>query len=246
MLMNVARLAIGAGALLLFAFGAQGLPVNGLYQIRSGAYSECCGLVGVPIVYSLPSSNQAFVRFTVEPQNRTATMTFLGNDGETVFSRVPCLPSGQIPFDFPYGFSLSDDSFVFHVDPGPPPYQMYWNYTASNSPGLLRIDGTVGTATTACADTPTHFNHSNIVAVLVAPPRLSWLGFSTNGTVTLMIQGTAGQTNIVEASGDLSAWIPVGTNIMDYSACPICPYATFEDIESTNLSQRFYRVFQLN
>jgi len=32
---------------------------------------------------------------------------------------------------------------------------------------------------------------------------------------------------------------------MDYSLCPICPYFSFEDLDSTNLVHRFYRVYKV-
>jgi hypothetical protein len=228
---------------LRYAYAQINPPADGLYRILSGTYSECCGFVGTDTVYTLPDSEQAFMRLIVDSQNRIATMVVLGEDRQTQFSRVPCSAGGAINFYFPYGFSLGD-SFLFQVDPGPPPYQMSYYYTASNSANLLRIDGTLGISAAGCSDTPTRFGHSNVLAVLVPPPRLSLLEFSKNRASRLMIQGNAGQTNVLEASVDLKAWTPVSTNVMDYSLCPICPFAVFEDSESTNLAGRFYRVFE--
>lgn len=223
---------------------AQTLPSGGLYQIVSGTYLECCGIAGTDTVYSLPNSDQAFISLRTDSQTGIASMVFLGQDRLTVFSRVPCTSSGAIQFSFPFGFA-SSYGFIFHVDPGPPPYGTYWSYTASNSPAVLKVDGTLGIVSAGCADTPTHFTHSNVLAVLIPPPRLSFYGLSTNRAITLLIQGHAGKTNVTEASIDLKTWIPVSTNVMDYSLCPICPYAIFEDPQSTNLSQRFYRVGEL-
>jgi hypothetical protein len=170
-------------------------------------------------------------------------MTFLGQDLQTVFSVVPCPGGSSIPFHFDYGFFFSN-SIIFHVDPGPPPYSVYWSYTVSNSANSLRIDGTLGTAHQNCVDVPTRFSHSNVVAVLVPPPRLSITGVSSNGA-RLFLQGHAGQTNVIEASTDLVTWVGVSTNVMDYSLCPICPFAIFEDSASTNLARRFYRAFEI-
>ena len=59
-----------------------------------------------------------------------------------------------------------------------------------------------------------------------------------------MIQGQAGWTDVIEASSDLRNWTPVSTNVMDFSLCPICPFAVFEDPESTKLTSRFYRAYE--
>jgi len=223
---------------------AQSAPESGLYRIESGTYSECCGFSGMDTVYPLPNESQSYVKLVRDSQSGTTRMTFLGADGRTVFTTVPCLPDGAIDFNFPYGFGYGD-SLVFHVDPGPPPYAKYWNYTASNSFNGLRIDGGVGTLQSGCVDTPTRFTHSNIMAVFIPPPKLSILEFSTERGARLFIQGNAGETNVIESSGDLINWIPVNTNVMDSSLCPICPYFIFEDSNSTNRSHTFYRVYKL-
>ena len=59
-----------------------------------------------------------------------------------------------------------------------------------------------------------------------------------------MVQGRAGWSDVIEASTDLVVWTPVSTNVMDFSLCPICPFAIFEDAASTNLAQRFYRAVE--
>jgi len=154
-------------------------------------------------------------------------------------------PSGAIEFSFNYGFALAN-SVVFHADPGPPPYNEYLYYTASNAESGLRINGTVGTSQSVCADVPTRFSHSNVVAVLVSPPRLTLLGFSSGGGARLFLQGNAGQTNVIEASVDLTGWTPISTNVLDYTVCPICPFVIFDDTLSSNLTRRFYRGFELH
>jgi hypothetical protein len=105
------------------AVGAQSRAASGVYQIISGTFSECCGIAG-DIRSSLPNGSQRFVRLTVDPQSDVATMTFLGNDMQTVFSAIPCPPGEPIIFSFEHGFAFSN-SIEFHVDPGPRPYQMY-------------------------------------------------------------------------------------------------------------------------
>ena len=222
--------------------GAQSRAASGLYQIISGTYSECCGIAG-DFSFSLPNESQGFVGLTVDSPSYLVTMRFLGNDMRTVFSVVPCPPGDPINFSFGYGFIFSN-SIVFHVDPGPAPYYEYWNYTVSNSADALRIDGVVGIDARFCADVPTRFSHSNVVAVLVPGPRLRITEFSKEGAL-LFIQGQAGWTNVIEASMDLVGWTPISTNVMPHTLCPICPYFLYRDAASTNLPRRFYRCFEI-
>jgi hypothetical protein len=221
---------------------AQSRPESGIYQILSGTYSECCGFAG-DFHYSLPNERQGFVRLMVDPKSDLAKMTFLGRDLQTVFSVVPCPPGDPIKFSFDYGFVFSN-SIVFHVDPGPPPDGLFWNYTVSHSTDTLGIDGLLGTAQQNCADVPTQFVHSNIVAVLVRGPRLRITEFSKDGAL-LFIQGEAGWTNVIEASMDLDRWTPISTNVMPFTLCPVCPYLLYRDTASPNLSRRFYRCYEI-
>ena len=222
---------------------AQSGPTSGLYEIVAGKYSECCGIAGNDFGYNLPSKGQKFARFTLDTQGHVAALTFLAEDARTVFSTVPCPPSG-IQFSFDHGLVFSNRT-IFHVDPGPPPYQLYWNYTVSNSPNRLRIDGQVGAVRSSCLDVPTRFSHSNLVAQLLPGPRLTFLQApEKEGGTRIMVQGRAGWSDVIEASTDLVVWTPVSTNVMDFSLCPICPFAIFEDAASTNLAQRFYRAVE--
>ena len=144
-------------------------PRDGLYRITSGTYAACCGFVGNPIGYGLPAGPQSFVKLEIDSQNQTATMTFLGDDAQTVFTVQPCPPDPPIAFSFRYGFIFSN-RMVFHVDPGP---QSYWNYEVPYTADTLHIDGILGLVRTSCADVPTRFTHSNVVATLVPPgPRI--------------------------------------------------------------------------
>ena len=222
--------------------GAQIAPVSGLYEIVSGTYTECCGFAG-EMRLSVPNEGQTFVRLTVDSQTDLATMTFLGRDLQTVFSVVPCPIGDPIRFLFSYGFIYSN-SITFHVDPGPPPYGIYWAYSVSYSTNSLQINGTLGMAGQGCADAPNVFGHSNVVAQLVAGPRMSVTEFSKEGAL-LLIQGHAGWTNVVEASTNLVSWMPISTNLMPATQCPICPYIQVRDPASTNLAKRFYRSFEI-
>ncbi len=221
--------------------GAQSGATSGLYEIVSGTYTECCGLAG-EMRSSVPNEGQSFVRLTVDTQGDLATMTFLGRDLQTIFSVVPCPIGNPVQFLFDYGFVYSN-SIIFHVDPGPPPYESYWDYSASCSTNSLEINGTLGMAAQGCADTPTQFGHSNVVAQLVTGPRMSVTEFSREGTL-LFIQGHAGWTNVIEASTNLTSWTPISTNLMPATTCPVCPYVLFRDTASTNLANRFYRSFE--
>ena len=89
---------------------------------------------------SVPNEGQSFVRLTVDTQADLATMTFLGRDLQTVFSVVPCPTGNPIQFLFNYGFVYSN-SIIFLVDPGPPPYGIYWHYSVSYSTNSLQIYG---------------------------------------------------------------------------------------------------------
>jgi hypothetical protein len=199
---------------------------------------------GAAVSYDLPTADQKFVRFALDAQQHVASMKILAEDSQTVFSTVPCPGAGSIAFSFNFGL-VFPDRVVFHVDPGPPPYQTYWNYTVSNSPTRLRIDGVLGTVSSPCTDAPERFSYSNVVAVLIPGPRLTFLGLSKDGGAQIMVQGNSGWTDVIEASTDLVTWTPISTNFMDFSLCPICPFVRFEDPASSNLPRRYYRSFEV-
>lgn len=144
---------------------SQTLPASGVYMITSGRYEVCCGIAG-GFQFPLPDAEQSFVRLSVDPQRNTASLSFLAEDMETIYTIIPCPPSGPIPFAFDNGLVFSN-RIEFHGDAGPPPYQTSWNYTVSNAADGLRIQGTLGTIPGGCADVPTQFTHTNVVAALV-------------------------------------------------------------------------------
>jgi len=131
----------------------------------------------------------------------------------------------------------------------PLPDQPYFGYTVSNSMDVLRINGSVNTLCEGCADIPTQFEHTNVVAVLIATavkPRLSLPTLANDRVFGFIISdGRWGQTNVVEASTDLITWTSLSTNVFPPSACPDCPLIEFRDSASTNIARRFYRSFSL-
>ncbi len=147
---------------------AQGGPTSGLYQIVSGRYTACCGIAG-PFIYPLPDSSQAFVQLTIDPQSNLAQMTILGQDARTVFHIPP------IGFGSGFAFSLSNGIvFPDHIQFGAPflppgPDQPAFSYRLSNSADALRISGTLTLPCPGCADIPTEFEHTNVVAALLPP-----------------------------------------------------------------------------
>jgi len=242
MKLTLRHLSLAIAVLFLQSAGAQSGPTSGLYGIISGSYIERSGSLGDSFS-SLPNASQRFVRLLVDPdpQSHLVTMTFLGADMQTVFSVVPCPPGGPISFSF-WG-SAYTDPMTFHVDPSPPPDEQQWSYTVSNSFNTLRIDGQVVALRRSCAEDQ-QFIHSNVVAVLVPPPRIRISEYSKKDGTLLFIQGNAGWTNVVEASTDLRTWSPIATNFMAGGGCPVCPYVLVRDAASTNLARRFYRCFE--
>jgi hypothetical protein len=76
-----------------------------------------------------------------------------------------------------------------------------------------------------------------VASVTVAEPiQVTATLVLTNGVRMLRLTGGAGRSNVIEASSNLSTWVPVHTNISEYGPLQ------FLEPASTNLSQRFYRV----
>jgi hypothetical protein len=160
---------ISALALSVRLAPAQGGPTNGLYQIVSGRYTECCGFAG-PFIYPLPDSRQAFVQLAIDPQSNLAQMAFLGPDAHTVFRNAPFGPVGAFAFSFSNGMVFPDRIEFRGLFLPPGPDQPSFSYTLSDSAdALLIISGTVTLPCPGCADVPTQFEHTN-VAVRLLPP----------------------------------------------------------------------------
>ena len=166
-------------------------------------------------------------------------MTFLAEDSQTVFSIVPCPPGDPIKFSFDFGF-IGPDSLIFHVDPGPAPYFEAWNYTVSNSADALRIDGVVGIDSRSCADVPTRFSHSNVVAVLVSPPVIDL--FERDGdSIRFHFIGKQLYDYTVEFTDSLSP--PNWQALVRYRA-KLGPIDVAVTNSFTNAQTRFFRVRQ--
>src|SRR5688572_30630096 len=135
---------------------------SGLYRIVSGRYTECCGIAG-PFVHPLPYEAQTFVELRLDAGNQ-ARMRFLAEDGHTVFQTFAFEPGGGFTFSFSNGI-VSADSIQFAMS-APPPSPSY-RYTVSNSAAGPEINGRVEVPCVGCADIPTEFEHTNVVAVPV-------------------------------------------------------------------------------
>jgi hypothetical protein len=113
---------------------------------------------------------------------------------------------------------------------------MYWNYTISNSANSLRIDGTLGTAQHFCADVPTQFSHSNVVATLVpaATIRVS--------EVEVCWHSASNRTYQVQyrSALDTNAWTDLGTPLPGNGSTHC-----ITDKVPLGQPQRFYRVVTL-
>jgi hypothetical protein len=229
-----------AGLLLVHPASAQNVPVSGLYEISGGTFSRCCGFAGIPTDFSLPDEGQAYVRLVVDRASGRASLAILGEDGKTVFTVNPCLVPGPAAFSFENGL-IQGEQLVFQGSSLSPPVS--YDYTVKPSGTSLRIDGALRVTRPNCADIPTQFSHTNVMARLLPGPRLTLLERSAAGT-RLMVQGRAGWTDVTEASTDLIHWTPISTNVMDYTLCPICPFAIVEDSASAKLTSRFYRAVE--
>jgi len=215
---------------------AQNAAVSGFYDISSGEYIECCGIAGETRT-PLPNSAQRVVKLNIDPQAHTASMTILGDDMRTVFSIIPVCPPSEPPIFFSFDLGLTfADHFVFQVDPSP--RGLYWNYTLSNSPSRISLSGLVGLAQTGCADAPSKFTHTNVVAYLVAPPRLELRSYTVDGPL-LVVQGREGWQTVVEVSSDLNTWVEISREVMPATRCATCPELTVRDTAPGGITTRF-------
>jgi hypothetical protein len=217
---------------------SQSAPASGLYQIISGSYGKCCG-IGGSLGYALPAQDQAFVDLKVDLETQLASMTFLGRDQQTVLTELPCPPAAPLHFNFGYGLIYSNQIF-FHVDPGPPPEQKYWNYTLNNESGSLRIDGMLSVNPGSCADVPNQFSHSNVVAIRISsgPLRLDRIEQDA-ASFRFHFGGDAPYDYIVEYLDSLTKtnWMPLATNRAEFGPIDITITNSF-----TNALSRFFRV----
>jgi len=217
---------------------AQDGPPGGFYQITSGNFIACCGIAG-SIRHALPDASQSFIQVTINPTESLATMTFLGEDQQTVFAIVSCTGS-PFRFSFDQGLIVAN-SVVFHRDPGPPPGQIHWNYTATNLANQLRVDGMIGLGQSECADLPSQFFHSNVVAVLVSLPTVIEGLAQEDGLLRFQFKGVPPNDYFVEYTESLPAmnWLSL-TNFR----AKLQPIEAVVTDSITNHPARFYRVRQ--
>jgi len=218
---------------------AQVTASNGLYQVISGSYIECCGIAG-PIMHSLPDSSQPFVALTIDHPGDQARMTFLGQDKSTVFC-AGIDPDGNGPA---FCFVLTNGTvFADHIQFGdavpPAPGQPYLSYVVSNSSSGIEINGTV-VSESVCCDIPNAFSHSNVLAALVGSPELvidSVQG--SDGYLSFHFYGEPPYDYTVEYSeSSLSTnWLALAT----YRA-KIAPIDVLVTDSFTNASPRFFRL----
>jgi len=237
---NLSCLALFFALASLLNARAQNSGPAGIYEISTGAYIECCGIAGENRI-ALPTATQRFVALNLDAQSHTASLAILGDDLKTIFSIVPLCPPSQPYFlNFDHGL-VFPDQFVFLVDPGPDGSS--YHYTVTYSPSILSIDGAVRLPQPNCPDAPDQFSHTNVVAYLVAPPKIQLNGYSGDRPV-IRVQGRAGWIAIVEASSDLKTWVEIGREVMPATRCAMCPFIDVIDTDTPGNTPRFYRSYQ--
>jgi hypothetical protein len=146
--------------------GAQSGATGGAYRIVGGRYTECCGIAG-PFFYNLPDTDQAFVELTLDAQQGRARMRILGDAGQAVFHTIHNAPGLGFEFDFNNGMVFPDYIVFGPFLPAPGPTLRDMLYVVSNTVDGLRLNGVVNTPCPGCADIPTQFKHTNVLAMLV-------------------------------------------------------------------------------
>ena len=213
---------------------AQGGPASGLYQIVSGRYVACCGLAG-PMIQPLPNAGDAFVQLTVDSQNNQAWITFLGQDKQTTL-RIPAEgPRSEFSYALSNGM-VFPDRVTFGGPLPPEPSQSVYSFVISNSADTLWINGTVIVPCPGCADVPEHFQHTNVVAVLMpaAAIRVSEIEVCWNSV--------SNRTYQVQYQSSLTTneWVELGSPISG-SGSNMC----VTDKVPLGQPQRHYRVVRL-
>jgi hypothetical protein len=80
---------------------------------------------------------------------------------------------------------------------------------------------------------------TGVILLSLSAPQPTELGpplLLSNRVVRLSLSSPPGQTNVIEASADLGAWVPLSTNVQSL------PVIQYDDAGATNLEHRFYRV----
>lgn len=214
---------------------AQSEPAGRLYRIVSGRYTECCGIAG-SFTYLLPNDDQGFVELTLNAQQNLAWMRFLGEDGQTVFHT---LQSGGGGFTFSFSNGMVFPDHIRFAMPLPRPGPSY-SYVVSNSASGLTINGEVDVPCVGCADIPTEFKHTNVVAVRVPDPvpvidRIE----RDDGSLRLHFTGEPPNDYTVEYTDSLAEpnWLSLTTYRAKLTAIDIVVTNAF-----TNAPARFFRL----
>ena len=234
------RLLIASAVLMVTGYVrlTHGQPASGLFQILSGRYAECCGIGGAS-VYPLPYGNQGFVELTVDSRSQRAQMAILGQDMHTVFQIPPLGPRAGFAFSLSNGMVFPDRIEFGGAFSPPVPGQPPLSYTVSNSANSLRINGTLALSCLACADLPTQFMHTNVVATLLpAAPVIE--GLERDGPLLrFRFTGEPPYDYFIEFSESLPAtqWL----SLTNYRAKLQTIEAVVTD-SLTNWPARFYRI----
>jgi uncharacterized repeat protein (TIGR03803 family) len=131
----------------------------------------------------------------------------------------------------------SGDGTVFKVNTDGTGYTVLKNFTGSDgsgpAAGLVLSGGTLYGTTANGGD----LNNGTVFRIDLPPTVLiaeGSGGFKSNG-FGFNLSGMRGQTVVIEASTNLSSWTPLLTNSLPTG------YFYFNDLDSTNFAQRFYR-----
>jgi len=92
------------------------------------------------------------------------------------------------------------------------------------------------TAATPDANSDNDFASTTVDVIIPAPPQLSGAYVGGNGAFQFTVTSDPGVTNIIQASTNLTTWIPIYTNIGSF---------IYTNLDATNYPQRFYRTLML-
>jgi len=217
------------------AAAAEGVPASGFYTIISGAFVSCCGFAGVPLSRPLPSGSQACIEVRVDAASGTARMQVLGADMRTVFVFPQVGPQPVLALRFDRGQVLPD-RLRFEQMAGPEPGSAFWSYTLAGAGDTLSLNGWARLPCPGCADVPTDFTHTNVVArrmpevtLRVSEVEVRWEG-SSNRLYQVQYQS--------EETG--AAWVNLGPPVPGVNG----PQAVVDRVRAEE-ARRFYRVVTL-
>jgi len=102
----------------------------------------------------------------------------------------------------------------------------------ANAVGNYTNGATVGAVTTDPNSDNNSVGFSAVVVNSTPPVIVPGLGFGAHGGFQLSITNDSGSSVVIQASTNLTTWLPVFTNVAPF---------TFTNLDSTNYPQRFYR-----